>query len=291
MGTQLRRSLATAPGGDLYRAAATPDALMHVAPGHTLYLGSLDAVGWHVHPAPVLLAGLHGAFGVRVAGGEWIDTTACMIPTGVVHELAVREQPIAVLYPQPQAGNAATLLRLLGQVRSCGPVAIGRAADTRLVRDLHEDLASLRYVAESIDDLLAHARGTRAPEPVDPRIGSILRTLHDEDAASLAEEALARQVDLSASRLRHLFTREVGVPLRRYRAWTRLRLAIGAVTHGANLTDAAHAAGFFDSAHFSRTFRGTFGVTPSSVLPRIARIHAPATSSLVPPSGSASTRR
>jgi len=35
---------------------------------------------------------------------------------------------------------------------------------------------------------------------------------------------------------------------------------------GASLTEAAHAAGFFDSAHFSRTFRQTFGFAPSTVL-------------------------
>ena len=32
---------------------------------------------------------------------------------------------------------------------------------------------------------------------------------------------------------------------------------------GANLTEAAHLAGFADSAHLSRTFRAMFGVAPS----------------------------
>lgn len=34
---------------------------------------------------------------------------------------------------------------------------------------------------------------------------------------------------------------------------------------GSSLTEAAHAAGFADSAHFSRTFRRMFGVAPASL--------------------------
>jgi AraC-like DNA-binding protein len=34
---------------------------------------------------------------------------------------------------------------------------------------------------------------------------------------------------------------------------------------GGSLTDAAHEAGFADSAHLSRTFRRMFGVAPSSL--------------------------
>jgi AraC-like DNA-binding protein len=63
----------------------------------------------------------------------------------------------------------------------------------------------------------------------------------------------------SLSRFQHLFTQEVGVPFRRYRAWCRMRAAIAAVLHGNNLTDAAHAAGLSDQAHSSREFHRIFG--------------------------------
>lgn len=39
------------------------------------------------------------------------------------------------------------------------------------------------------------------------------------------------------------------------------------VRDGRDLTSAAAASGFADSAHFSRVFRGMFGLTPSEVLP------------------------
>ncbi len=53
------------------------------------------------------------------------------------------------------------------------------------------------------------------------------------------------------------------MPFRRYRAWHRLRAAIREVVGGSSLTAAAHAAGFADQAHFTRSFRRTFGAPPS----------------------------
>ena len=64
----------------------------------------------------------------------------------------------------------------------------------------------------------------------------------------------------------------MGVPFRRYRAWCRMRAAIGIMLRGGNLTNAAHAAGFADQAHFTRDFRRIFGAraTPSLAKVRLA---------------------
>ena len=87
----------------------------------------------------------------------------------------------------------------------------------------------------------------------------------------MSAESLARSVGLSSSRLQHLFTENVGVPFRRYRAWVRMRRAIAAVVAGANFTGAAHAAGFADQAHFANDFRRTFGAPASRSLLGIRR--------------------
>lgn len=75
--------------------------------------------------------------------------------------------------------------------------------------------------------------------------------------------ALAKAVHRSPSRLAHRFREATGVPLRRYVLWCRVRRAAEAAMRGSSLTEAAHLAGFSDSAHLSRTFRATFGVVPS----------------------------
>ncbi len=42
-------------------------------------------------------------------------------------------------------------------------------------------------------------------------------------------------------------------------------ILLAAYTANKSLTDASHAGGFADSAHFSRTFRSMFGISPSSI--------------------------
>jgi AraC-like DNA-binding protein len=89
------------------------------------------------------------------------------------------------------------------------------------------------------------------------------------ELTSVAE--LAASAGLSASRFQHLFTSEVGVPFRRYRAWHRMRAAIREIVSGSTFTRAAHAAGFSDQAHFAHDFRRTFGAPASRSLSRVRR--------------------
>jgi len=86
------------------------------------------------------------------------------------------------------------------------------------------------------------------------------------DGSHLAE--LAKAVHRSPSRLAHRLREATGVPLRRFILWHRLRAAAEIAMRGSNLTEAAHAAGFADSAHLSRTFRSMFGIAPSFLFSR-----------------------
>lgn len=102
---------------------------------------------------------------------------------------------------------------------------------------------------------------------LDSRVEAALSALSNPDLYS-AERPIARiasLVELSPSRLRHLFQTQVGVSLKRYRVWQRLMAALRASAMGVSLTEAAHTAGFADSAHLSRVYRATFGLKPSQV--------------------------
>jgi transcriptional regulator GlxA family with amidase domain len=105
-----------------------------------------------------------------------------------------------------------------------------------------------------------------APRSVHPRVRALLSLLRNggiADATSL--EVLASAVGLSPSRLMHVFTSSVGIPLRPYLAWLRVQRAAIEIVSGNSLTDAALAAGFSDAAHMSRTFRRMLGIAPSSL--------------------------
>lgn len=70
---------------------------------------------------------------------------------------------------------------------------------------------------------------------------------------------------LSPSRFRHLFVEQTGVGLRPYILWRRFLHVWALLTAGESLSTAAHAAGFADAAHLTRTSRSTFGFPPSAM--------------------------
>lgn len=74
-------------------------------------------------------------------------------------------------------------------------------------------------------------------------------------------DALANLVHLSPTRFSHWFVERSGVPLRSYKKWRKLRLAMDALLDGKGPMEAAMLAGFSDLAHMSREFSDSFGLT------------------------------
>ncbi|WP_194820056.1 helix-turn-helix transcriptional regulator [Nocardia sp. XZ_19_385] len=83
------------------------------------------------------------------------------------------------------------------------------------------------------------------------------------DAGPIRFRDLARAVHLSESRLAHVFSAELGLPVRPYIRWLRLQRAVELSATGQSLTAVAHGAGFSDSAHLNRVCRRMFGARPS----------------------------
>lgn len=242
-------------------AAARGQALWHVDAGWSLFAGPLGHNALHAHSTAVYLAGLYGTFRLRVAGGAWLSCRSAVIRAGTPYEFDIGGDPLGVFYLEPSKGRAETLASLmLGNDELCG--ALVGDGDATFMRDLFEQRPGADDLRVAADDLLAHAR-SRAYRQMDPRIARVVDVMQEHPSGLASATQVATASGLSSSRLQHLFTAEVGVPFRRYRRWQRLRAAIREVVGGTSLTDAAHAAGFADQAHFTRAFRATFGAPPS----------------------------
>ena len=124
-------------------------------------------------------------------------------------------------------------------------------AQTKGVQAALNDAA--RAAQELVDHLIGNAvGGSTGFDPIISEACEYIRQ-HLNRPITLAE--LARAVHRSPSRLAHRFREATGVPVRRFILWRRLRAAAESAMRGSSLTEAAHAAGFADSAHLSRTFR------------------------------------
>lgn len=108
----------------------------------------------------------------------------------------------------------------------------------------------------------------RSPRtPLDARVSQALAAIDrliPTGSVRLADAA--REAGLSLGRFRHLFAEEVGMPFQRHVLWRRMRVAFEALGRRATATEAAHAAGFSDSAHFARTIKAMFGVRATDLL-------------------------
>jgi AraC-like DNA-binding protein len=86
----------------------------------------------------------------------------------------------------------------------------------------------------------------------------------EQHGTSLAR--LAQIAKLSPSRLMHVFTQSLGIPLRPYVLWLRVQHASTVLALGYTVTEAAYIAGFADAPHLTRTVRRILGVTPRQLI-------------------------
>ncbi|MGV9636859.1 helix-turn-helix domain-containing protein [Nocardia rhamnosiphila] len=219
-------------------------------PGLMAFTGEIGDTAAHSHAAVQVLLVTGGEVRLTDAMGCTAVAGSAIIPPGVRHE--VRASPsatgfIAYLDSADIAGRAA-LARLHGlpleAVTSWITAAVPRATAT----------------APSPDP--APRPSIRSPHPL------VTEALRVAGAAGFPPTLgeLAAAVAISPSRLSHLFSQHVGLPYAAWRRWNRLQLASRTVRTGGTLTEAAHAAGFTDSAHLTKTCRDLFGITPTEAL-------------------------
>lgn len=223
-----------------------------------LYVGDLPATGWHCHAAPVLLMGLSGRFALHWCAGQVETCHSALVDAGVEHLLDPCGEQVALMYLEPDSHQARSLR---GVFQQQGGVVLDVTVPVRTRSAMDARLHSFDLQA-----LLQPALDWGAVPALDPRVARSLQALRSPQAARLARDGLASGVQLSGSRFNHLFRAEMGVSLRSYRVWSQVRLAMAGLAVSPRLTDAALHGDFADSAHFSRMFRQTFGMTPSSVL-------------------------
>jgi AraC family transcriptional regulator of arabinose operon len=117
---------------------------------------------------------------------------------------------------------------------------------------------------ELFDGALAVTHGVLPKVPaLDERARFLMQTLWERPRCSLAE--LAELLSLSYHRTSHVFAQAVGIPIRTYQLWQKLYRASAPILAGMSFTEAAHIAGFADSAHYSRAFQTAYGRCPTEM--------------------------
>lgn len=198
----------------------------------------------HAHAALQVTLGIGSEVAMTNAVGARIVGRGLVARAGVIHRLE-QDQDVIVLLCDPTSAAGASLKTFC------------QAED---IVELPGPITSVFQVDGPLANLLDHF--ARSTPSLDVRLARALAFL-DLEGGRRIEEA-ARHCGLSPARLRSIAAAQLGVPLTRWQSWRMLRRAGLALTEGVSLADAAHAGGFSDQAHFSRTMRSMTGLTPSS---------------------------
>ena len=223
-----------------------------VSAGLGIFLGHAGSHDRHSNMAHQVTIGLGGQVTVRGLS-QALTASAICIKAGTLHQIEGTE--VLSIYIDALSEEA----RGLSFISAAQLVSIPVGNTSAIEQLLETPEVSAHLVREEVRRLL----GLKTPQAADPRMRAVLQALEEQhnDRARLAE-----LVHLSPTRFSHWFVEQTGLPLRSYRKWNRLVVALRFVSIGHNLTAAAHAAGFADAAHFSRSFRTLFGLDPSSAL-------------------------
>ena len=196
---------------------------------------------------------------------NWRSYRAAIIRPHRAHAFDGCGRAVAHVFVEPETDLGRTLAGKLGGSDIGGvegdatSVARELSAAWRAADDLRI-LEAGRRLASSIAGALPPRDGPS------PKIARALAFISRNLPASASLSKVADSVGVSPSRLRHLFVSETGATYRGYVLWLRINRAVAITMAGKTWTDAAHEAGFTDSAHLSRTFRRVFGVSPAMVV-------------------------
>ncbi|MFI7133666.1 helix-turn-helix domain-containing protein [Nonomuraea sp. NPDC050153] len=242
------------------------------APGLLAFTGAIGSAEPHAHAAVQVLLVLEGEVILTDRHGDQRRADAAIIPAGIRHELRAAPGTHGLLAYVDRAGVAvrAASARVVAEgdpaatttwVGAVRPLIAAKASR------LQPDPAGLPVLCSGLAENGASAAAPALPASLSRALQMIPQLM---DGQLLLGEFAAR-VGVSASRLGHLFAEHLHLPYPAWRRWARLLHAIEAVRGGATLTEAAHGAGFADSAHLTRTFRAMFGLTPSQAMAATGR--------------------
>lgn len=224
--------------------------------GHAVYLGPLLRLGPHSAAIACLGVGLDAPFTVRADGVPDLTVRSFLFRARVRYEIRDGAGRMLYCYFDP---TSARMSRCLGGMRR---VTGGFGTDHRHEADLI-DLATRDEV--DFEQLLA-AASIPMVGVGDARIAHAATQIRADPARPQRAEAAAREAGLSRSHFLRKFSDQTGTSFRRYVQWARILRVAAAFAQGHDFTRAAADAGFASPSHFTDTFRGMFGLTPTALV-------------------------
>lgn len=221
---------------------------------------------------------LHSHYAIQIAFGsepgirfrttereEWAAYGGALIPSRQPHSMdasLVKANAVMFVEPETREGRVLNERYLREGIASMPDAALveGRALFERWVEG---DAGGMKDACRRVIGALTGDVEPR--EASDERILRAIAYINANLDRKLTLDEVAREAFLSPGRFRHLFVEQTGLALRPYILWRRFLKVWELAMQGESMPEAAHAAGFADAAHLSRTGKRMFGFPPSAM--------------------------
>jgi AraC-like DNA-binding protein len=234
----------------------------------TVFIGSLPDIGEHAHAAAVIALSLNGEeIGVRyLPNRDWQDQQAYFTHAETRNEMRQYGYDLACIAIEPDSHFHQQYVKKYGFHENRLFIF---DADLERLRSVlrqfsNEPIDPDSLCLEVVNAVLGDEFSTS--NSIDPRVELCVERIKTNLGENISASELAEEVKLTERQLSTLFRQDLGVPVRKYRLWLRLKSVVRLVNDGVNLTDAALDSGFTDSAHFSNSFRKLLGLAPTDFL-------------------------
>ena len=237
-------------------------------------MGHPPDIAEHRLGSAALCVGIDQPFRVLESESDgWRESRGVLVPPGCPHAIQVGGALMAILFIEPESSDYPAIQNLmLDGAWQCLYDLAHEDEVLAVLSEAWERQPDATVIHDLLERLIPPSRPEDRPRPLDGRVQRVIQLMKEDLARGYSMNELAEHVNLSPTRLVHLFKEEVGVPIRRFRQWHRMRVVAALIAEDRTLTDAALGVGFADSSHFSRAFRKMFGITPSSVFGRAANV-------------------
>ncbi|SMD32651.1 AraC-type DNA-binding protein [Reichenbachiella faecimaris] len=231
-----------------------------------IYLGKVEDNAFHQHYALQLTIGIDDKFEMETEDGK-IFSDALIIHPQIPHQLDSKGKSVLIFLLNP----ASTVGHFLAKHLTHSPVQEFQEEWVDYLRMFAKDLFKNEinektFLSACVNSMAEfNGRCLKTKHQMDKRVLATLQYLdrHTREVIPLSE--MASEMCLSESRFQHLFKEETGLSYRRMQLWKRLLASFDLIRTTKTLTELAHQSGFSDSSHYSKTFKESFGFSPSDV--------------------------
>ncbi|MEP2026283.1 MAG: helix-turn-helix transcriptional regulator [Reichenbachiella sp.] len=231
-----------------------------------IYLGKVEDNAFHHHYALQLTIGIDDKFVMETEEGK-LTSDSLIIHPQISHRLDSKGKFVLIFLFNP----ASTIGHFLAKHLTTSSVQDFEEEWVNYLRMFAKDLFKNEinektFLSACINSMAEfNSRCLLTKHQMDKRVLATLQYLDRHAREIIPLKEMAEEMCLSESRFQHIFKEETGISYRRMQLWKRLLASFDHLRTTKTLTELAHQSGFSDSSHYSKTFKESFGFSPSDV--------------------------